>query len=485
MSELRSTEIAYPRQLAPAVSELVEAGGRLMTLFVVPDESGGELVALVRDGGKVNALRVSLSNGGSYPSLTPEVPAAHWHEREIHDLHGIEPIGHPRLEPLLRQPNGERLPERAGEFEHRGHRRLGGPGVFVIPYGPVRSGVFETAEYLIQTSGEDVAYCAQRLFFKRRGGERRICEVPLGQAVLVAERISGTSSVAHALAFSQALEALAAGEVPARALALRSVLAEIERIYNHVEVLVRECEDASLTVGQAQFAALKERLHRLAAETTGNRYLRGAIVPGGVALDLDSGDVSRLRSELDRWGGDYRAALGLLMETDSFLDRLISAGPLSKKDARDFGCVGPVARGSGIATDARRELPYAAYSEHPPELQVHEDGDAMGRIEVRTGEIAESLRLLDRLLGSLPAGDASVELPPLQAEEAVGVAESARGETVYYLSAAAPDRIAFCHIRAASFANFGIFNRLFKGQVLTDFAFIEHSLGLSPAGCDR
>ena len=139
--------------------------------------------------------------------------------------------------------------------------------MFVIPYGPVRSGVFETAEYLIQTSGEDVAYCAQRLFFKRRGGERRICEVPLGQAVLVAERVSGTSSVAHALAFSQALETLAEVEVPARALALRSLLAEIERIYNHLEVIVRECEDASLTVGQAQFAALKERLHRLAADT--------------------------------------------------------------------------------------------------------------------------------------------------------------------------------------------------------------------------
>ena len=106
MSELRSTEIAYPRQLAPAASELVEAGGRLMTLFVVPDESGGELVALVRDGEKVKALRVSLSDGASYPSLTPEVPAAHWHEREIHDLHGIEPIGHPRLEPLLRRPMG-------------------------------------------------------------------------------------------------------------------------------------------------------------------------------------------------------------------------------------------------------------------------------------------------------------------------------------------------------------------------------------------
>jgi Ni,Fe-hydrogenase III large subunit len=485
MTELRSTEIAYPRQLASTVSELVGAGGRLMTLFVDPNESGGELVALVREGGEVNAVRVGLSDGTSYPSLTPEVPAAHWHEREIHDLHGIEPIGHPRLEPLLRTPNGERLPERAGEFEHRGHRRMGGAGVFVIPYGPVRSGVFETAEYLVQTSGEDVAYCAQRLFFKRRGGERRICEVPLGQAVLVAERISGTSSVAHALAFSQALEALAEAEVPERALSVRSVLAEIERIYNHLEVIVRECEDASLTVGQAQFAALKERLHRLAAETTGNRYLRGAIVPGGVKLNLDPDVAGHLRGELARWGDDYRAALGLLMETDSFLDRLISAGPLSEEDARDFGCVGPVARGSGIRTDTRRDLPYAAYAESPPEDQLGEDGDAMARVEVRTGEIADSLRLLDRLLGSLPAGQASIELPSLRTDEAVGVAESARGETVYYLRAAGPDRIGFCHIRAASFANFGIFNRLFKGQVLTDFAFIEHSLGLSPAGCDR
>ncbi len=485
MTELRSTAIAYPRQLAPAVSELVAAGGRLMTLFVAPDESGRELIGLVRDGGQVNALRVSLSGGTTYPSLTPRVPAAHWHEREIHDLHGIEPIGHPRLEPLLRTPNGERLPERAGEFEHRGHHRLGGAGVFVIPYGPVRSGVFETAEYLVQTSGEDVAYCAQRLFFKRRGGERRICEVPLEQAVLVAERISGTSSVAHALAFCQALETLAQAELPPRANAIRCVLAEIERIYNHLEVMVRECEDASLAVGQAQFAALKERLHRLAAETTGNRYLRGAIVPGGVAVDLGGAGAGRLRSELDRWEADYRAALGLLMKTDSFLDRLIGAGPLSLEDARDFGCVGPVARGSGIAADTRQDLPYAAYAENPPEIQLHGEGDAMARIEVRIGENAKSLRFLDRLLASLPAGDALIELQPLRSEEAAGVAESARGETVYYLRAAGPDRLAFCHIRAASFANFGIFNRLFKGQVLTDFAFIEHSLGLSPAGCDR
>jgi formate hydrogenlyase subunit 5 len=483
--ELRADRLPDPSRLAPAVEDLVARGGRLISLFAAPGERGRELVALVHSSGAVRSLSAELPPGGSYEALTPRVPAAHWHEREIHDLHGIEPVGHPRLEPLLRRPNGERLPERAGETEHRGHRRLGGPGVFVIPYGPVRSGVFETAEYLVQTSGEDVAYCAQRLFFKRRGAERRICEVPLELAVLVAERVSGTSSVAHALAFSQALEALAGVEAPPRARAIRSALAELERAHNHLEVLARECEDASLSVGQAQFSALKERLHRLAAEATGSRYLRGAVVPGGVAIDLDAALAARLREELGLWEADLRSALRLLMETDSFLDRLIGAGPLSRADARDFGCVGPVARGSGLAIDARRELPYAAYPELEVGSPVGEDGDAMARVEVRIEEIGSSLLLLDRLLGGLPAGELTCGLPPLRGREAVGVAESARGETVYHLRAAGPDRLELCHVRAASFANFGIFNRLFEGQVLTDFAFIEHSLGLSPAGCDR
>ena len=485
MSSLAAKTLAYSRQLSTAVSELVAEGGRLMSLFVVPGEGGVELVALAHGGGAVLSLRVDLSGTAPYPALTPQVPAAHWHEREIHDLHGIEPLGHPRLEPLIRRPNGERLPERAGEIEHRGHRRLGGPGIFVIPYGPVRSGVFESVEYLIQTSGEDVAYCAQRLFFKRRGAERRICEVPLRMAVLVAERVSGTSSVAHALAFSQAMEALAEVEVSPRAGAIRSTLAELERTYNHLEVLIRECEDASLTVGQAQFSVLKERLHRMAAEITGNRYLRGGVVPGGVAIDLNATRAAHLRRELEDWGADFCAALRLLMETDSFLDRLIGAGPLSPDDARDFGCVGPVARGSDVHTDARLELPYAAYPDLGVEAQVRGDGDAMARVEVRLGEVEQSLRMLVRLLGELPPGDTARELPPLRADEAVGVAESARGETVYYLRTDGPDRLGFCHIRAASFANFGIFNRLFEGQVLTDFAFIEHSLGLSPAGSDR
>ena len=468
--------------------ELERTGGRMMMLFVAPGaQEGRELYAIVavpRAG--VCVLRGSLEST-SYPAVTPRLPAAHWFEREIHDLWQVTPQGHPRLEPLVTHGPADtevRLPEEEEDVrrEHRGAERLSGPGVFVIPYGPVRSGVFESAQFLVQTGGEDTAYTAQRLFFKRRGAERRICEVPLPLAVLVAERVSGTSSVAHALAFSHALEGLARTEVPPRGQAIRRTLAELERLYNHLEAAVRECEDASLSVGQAQFAALKERLHRLAADVVGNRYLRGAIVPGGTRIDLDSRAVDVISNTLADWERDWRRALGMLLRTDSFLDRLVSAGPLSEQDAREFACVGPVARGSGVDIDTRRDLPYDGYGE--VEVAGHADGDAMARMEVRFREVEYSLELIRVTLGSLAAGPTRQQLGPLRHEAALGAAESARGETLYWLEADGPDALRFCKLRAASFVNFGVFNRAFDSQVLTDFAFIEHSFGLSPAGCD-
>jgi Ni,Fe-hydrogenase III large subunit len=461
------------------------AGGRLMMLFVSARESSRELNALVESGGSVTRLRAPVP-GDSYRAITPQVPAAHWFEREIHDIWRIVPDGHPRLEPLIvHGPEASEIALPAngnGRVEHRGAERLSGPGVFVIPYGPVRSGVFEAAQFLVQTGGEDVAYCAQRLFFKRRGAERRICEVPLELAVLVAERLSGTSSVAHALAFSHAVEGMAMTEVPPRAQTIRRVLAELERLYNHLEVTVRECEDASLSVAQAQFAALKERLHRLAGAVVGNRFLRGAIVPGGVRIDFGASAVDLLGEALRDWKRDCRQTLSVLLRTDSFLDRLVSAGPLSEQDAREFGCVGPVARGSGLDLDVRRDLPYDGYG--PFEVARHADGDAMARMEVRFAEVESSLTLIEQALGSLSPGPSRAVLGALVRDTGLGAAESARGETLYWLEAAGSGSLRFCKARAASFMNYGIFNRVFDSQVLTDFAFIEHSLGLSPAGCD-
>lgn len=477
-----------PSSLDTIAVEIADLGGRLMMLFVAPGAEGKlSLCALVEAGDRLVKLAAPLDRA-SYPAVTPAVPAAHWFEREIHDLWDVVPEGHPRLEPLVRHAPDQgdlQLPtngEADGRLEHRGAERLSGPGVFVFPYGPVRSGVFEASQFLVQTGGEDVAYCAQRLFFKRRGAERRICEVPLELAVLVAERASGTSSVAHALAFSHAVEALGRTEVPSRAQGIRRVLAELERMYNHLEVIVRECEDAALAVAQAQFAALKERLHRLAGSVVGSRFLRGAVVPGGVRIDLDGRARTLIGDTLREWEPDYRRVLALLLRTDSFLDRLVSAGPLAERDARDFACVGPVARGSGVDLDARRDLPYDGYRAFTVARQTA--GDAMARLEVRFQEVDASLDLIREALGSSGPGPVRAEVTRFASDGALGVAESARGETLYWLEPGTSDSLRFCKLRAASFVNFGVFNRVFGSQVLTDFAFIEHSFGLSAAGCD-
>jgi formate hydrogenlyase subunit 5 len=173
---------------------------------------------MARERGLTRGNEERVDQGAAPLRVVHERSVAPWH---IYDLWGVVPEGHPRLEPLVRHgPEQEEIALPANgdvRAEHGGAERLSGPGVFVFPYGPVRSGVVEAAQFLVQTGGEDVAYCAQRLFLKRRGAERRICEVPLELAVLVAERVSGTSSVAHALAFSHAVETLAQTEVPARA----------------------------------------------------------------------------------------------------------------------------------------------------------------------------------------------------------------------------------------------------------------------------
>ena len=214
-------------------------------------------------------------------------------------------------------------------LEHRGAERLAGPGVFVIPYGPVRSGVFEAAQFLVQTGGEDVAYCAQRLFFKRRGAERRICEVPLDLAVLVAERVSGTSSVAHALAFSHAIEALAQTEVPPTGAGDQAnpgrARAALQPPRGHgPRVRGRVAGGRPGPVRRAQGAPAPARRRASSAiATCAARSCRAACASTSTRRAVDL-----IGSTLRGWERDWRRVLSVLLRTDSFLDRLVSAGPL-------------------------------------------------------------------------------------------------------------------------------------------------------------
>jgi formate hydrogenlyase subunit 5 len=430
------------------------------------------LSAHVATAGEVGTLEVTLPPGAAgYPALTPRLGAAFWYERVIHDQFGLVPEGHPRLAPLIRA--GFPLPP-----------HVEGYGMFTIPHGPVRSGVMESIEYLVETPGEAIPHLNMRVFYKHRGVESRFTGLTLSDGVLLAERTEGIASVAHALAFCHAAERVAGCEVSPAAGLVRVLHAELERIANHLDVAVRLADAAGLAVATARMALHKERVMRLVSRMCGSRFGRGVVVPGGVTA-LPRLSPAELSAELGQLSRPIAADAAALMATSSFLDRLRGTGPLTPARAREHGALGPVGKAAGFADDDRLARPYDAY----PSLglapgRAHSAGDALARLRVRWEEVDASFGLLRRAADDLCAERATDQLrvscEPADGR-ALGWAEAPQGEVLYDVSLR-EGRIASCHPRSASFHNLVLMHEVFAGDILTDFPFIEASFGLSVAG---
>jgi formate hydrogenlyase subunit 5 len=481
--ELHGTvEAAAPEEVRLAVPAggfstatrlLHAAGARFVTLHTTlsPERS---LVALFALSGHLLAVRCPAP-GGQPPhhgSLGAWWPAARWPERELAEREDLAPADLEPRPPLI-APDADRI-------EHD----VSGPDVFAIPYGPIRSGIFEAIQFLIETGGEDVPRLHTRPFFKHRGLEARFRGLDVDRAVHVAERVAGIAGVAYATAFSEAVERALEVEPPRRAQRWRAAVAEIERIANHLDVIAKEAETTALFVGQARFQILKEKVLRLQAAITGSRFGRGMVVPGGVRHD-GLIDPAALTPWIDEFERELRRDRRLFLGTSSMTDRLIGSGHLERALVEEYGAVGPVARGSGLSTDARHERPYGEYRRLGLEVITARDGDAMARIEVRFGELSESLRILRQAVDHLQRLDGELLLTlPRRTGAAYGWAEAPQGELVVWVEV---DDGSVAHVRIASpsLRNWALFDEAFPSDVLTDFAFIEHSFGLTPAGADR
>ena len=452
------------------------------------------LSAYLAGDGALDTVEAVVPEGApGYPAVTPRVGAAFWYEREVHDLFGVVPEGHPRLEPLTLPlgPGAPRRP-RPGDGQTLGRlepdeqvlaRHVTGKGMFTIPHGPVRSGVVESIEYLVETPGEDIPHLNMRLFYKHRGIEKRFEGLSVADGVLLAERVEGVCSVAHALAYSHAVERIAGCAPPWPARLVRVLYAELERVANHLDTATRLADAAGLAVATARFGWHKERVLRLVGRLCGSRYGRGVVLPGGVSAlpGLGPADIFAQIGGLER---DITADSALLMGTASFLDRLRRTGPLPPERAREHGALGPVGRASAAGEDVRRTRPYDAYTGLgllPGE--PHTAGDALARLRVRWQEVAGSFHLIRQAADELPGAAAGALAVPcaVTGGRAAGWAEAPQGEVLYDVRAEG-GRIVRCWPRSASFHNLVLFHEVFAGDILTDFPFIEASFGLSAAG---
>jgi Ni,Fe-hydrogenase III large subunit/Ni,Fe-hydrogenase III component G len=491
----------------PAVADAVVAnlGARLLSLFAT-DERAAHGRFIVHHVWSLPRLQTFVRlwapvdpAAPSFPSIAARHPAANWFEREVMDFFGLVPDGHPNPErvalhddwpegvwPLRKDfPDDTQVPRLEGDFHP--FRPVTGEGVFQVPVGPVHAGIIEPGHFRFGVAGEPVLYLQVRLFYVHKGIEKRFERLPWQHTLFLAESIAGDTAVGHALAYSHAIERLAAVDVPARARALRVVLLELERLYNHIADIGALATDVAFTVPASRAQAQREGLVRLYERLFGTRLLRGTIAFGGVKHDLSAEGRKALRNHLRALEEEFDSLITLLIDSGSFTDRVDSTGVLTNQAARDLGIVGMAARASGIDADLRRDHPHDAYEGLRFEVPVEEGGDVRARLMVRAREVEQSFAILPQVIDALPdtALRATVpeELPA--AASALGWVEAWRGPCVHWVATDEHGHLTRVKVTDASFLNWPGLIHAVPGNILPDFPVINKSFNLSYSGNDR
>jgi Ni,Fe-hydrogenase III large subunit/Ni,Fe-hydrogenase III component G len=432
-----------------------------------------------------------------FPSLAPELPAVNWQEREIQDWFGLEADGHPNprrvalhdnwpnVYPLRKDfPLDQVLPPFEGE--RHTYRPTLGEGVFQIPVGPVHAGIIEPGHFNFAVAGEPILYLQLRMFYTHKGTEKLFEHLPIHRAVFLAESISGDSAFSHGTAFCQAIECAAQIETPLRARFMRTVLLELERVYNHIADIGAIATDVGFVIANAHAGSLREIVVGLNEELTGNRLLRGMVCVGGVRRDWLPWHLEALRDTLGVIEREFRDLVALIRASDSTRDRLERTGFLHPDKARALGIVGVGGRASGVDLDVRRDHPYAAYDRVSFQVPVYEEGDVLCRMRVRIDEVKESLAIIRAAMADLPAGPHCApvrDIPPGRC--ALSAVEGWRGEILHWVRTAPGNRLERCKIKDPSLNNWPALVEAVEGNIIADFPVINKSFNLSYSGTDR
>lgn len=430
----------------------------------------------------------------SLPSLAPYHYPASRFEREIRDQFGITFEGHPDPRPLVRHAfwPEDYHPLRRGEPLREGFADdgrpfpfmpVGGEGVYEIPVGPVHAGVIEPGHFRFSVLGETIITMKSRLYFTHKGTEK-LFEGRLGpEGMELAERISGDTSVGHALAYAQAIEAATDTHVPERAQYLRVVLLELERLYNHVADVGAIANDTGFAVAHAHCSRIRENLLRLNKDLTGSRLLRGVITPGGVARELSAD--ARLLERLHAALVDFEEVVDLCLQNTMLVDRLENTGVLDREAAATYGVLGCVGRASGTDVDCRRDFPFAAYDRLRFTVPVLATGDVKARTLVRVEEIRQSAALIRQAWLAKPEG--ALEAPlglPAAFEPSFGIVEGWRGRIVHMAVLNEERRLHRLKVVDPSFLNWPALSRALADAIVPDFPLCNKSFNQSYSGHD-
>ena len=443
-------------------------------------------------------LRAAIpADDARFPSLASVLPSVNWQEREIQDWFGIQASGHPNprrvalhdhwpdVHPLRKDfPLREVLP--AFEGEQHVYRPTLGEGVFQIPVGPVHAGIIEPGHFNFAVAGEPILYLQLRMFYTHKGTEKLFEDLPIPHCVFLAESVSGDSAFSHATAFCQAVEKAGDIEVPFRAEVMRTVLLELERVYNHIADIGAIAMDVGFVIANAHASRVREMVLGINEALSGSRLLRGMVCVGGVRRDWNAAQVDMLCRTIDTVESEFRSLMALIQSSDSTRDRLEHTGFLHPEKATALGIVGVGGRASGVDLDVRRDHPYAAYQSLSWNVPVYREGDVLRRMQVRIDEVLASIGILRAAAENLPGAPHRVPagiVPPGRC--ALSAVEGWRGEIIYWIRTGPGNRLDRCKVKDPSVNNWPALVEAVEGNIIADFPVINKSFNLSYSGTDR
>ena len=450
--------------------------------------------------GKYVLLRTIIDDSNpELPSQATVYPAANRSERHTQDMFGIKFIGHPDNRRWTRHqawtansyPLRKDFPVQGTPVDitapdmHYPFIKSHGAGVYEIPVGPVHAGIIEPGHFRFQAVGELILNLEERLGYVHKGIEK-IAEGRTPESLAkLAGRVSGDTTVGHCWAACMAMEQAAGVEIPPRAALIRGILAERERIANHMGDIGAICNDVAFVFAQMQFTRLRELWLRTNAMVFGHRLLMDQIIPGGVACDLSDASCSLIKKDIAELRAELAEVILALDLNSSLEDRLYTAGFLSEQTAAAFGTLGYVGRASGQNFDVRRDAPYAPYDRVAVKVPLETQGDIASRLWIRYKEIRAAFRLIEEFINLLDAGElcSDWQMPPA-GNEGLGIVEGWRGEIISYIRFDADNKIARYYPRDPSQLNWPALEKLVLNNIVPDFPVCNKSLNGSYSGND-
>jgi Ni,Fe-hydrogenase III large subunit len=465
------------------------AHGRWGLLGLWGEPATAHMAIIDRDTAEIAVVSVECPDR-VYPSVGKRHPPALRLERTVNDLFGLSAEDLPDTRHWLdhgrwgvRFPLGDRIDALSSTAPYR-FLPVEGDGLHQIAVGPVHAGIIEPGHFRFTASGETVVRLEQRLGYTHKGIEGLMAGASIERAAQLAGRVSGDSTVAYAYAFARATEAALLLAVPDRALWLRALLAELERLANHLGDIGAICNDASFGLMQAHCNVLREDVLRAAGIAFGHRLMRDIIVPGGLARDLDATGQAAIRAALDNIHVRFPALIELYDNTASLQDRTVGTGVVTAVLAKQYSAGGFVGRASGRAFDARRTPGYPPYDDLRFEVPVLDEGDVNARVWIRIREVEQSLSLANQVLDRLPGGPlrvaVGVEAGP---REGMALVEGFRGDIMVWLRLDG-GQIERCHLRDPSWFQWPLLEAAIEDNIVADFPLCNKSFNCSYSGQD-